>query len=41
MLLTDSDGKNTVEYNLVFEKLGPTVLRTKEIFFFLESELIG
>lgn len=41
MLLTDSDGKNTVEYNLVFEKLGPTVLRTKEFFGGGGSELIG
>lgn len=34
MLLTDSNGKNTVEYSLIFEKFGPTVLRTKEFFFF-------
>lgn len=40
MLLTDSNGKNTVENNLFFEKFGPTVLRTKDFFFF-ENELIG
>ena len=36
MLLTDSNGKNTVEYSLVFEKFGPTVLRQNKgiIFFF-------